>query len=75
MVSANTLAGHLKLDLEALSGGYGLEIDTPDLAMHSLTKGGVLAALDAGVPVNLLKLHKGWQCDAIGKRPLTWNSR
>ena len=40
-------------------------IDVSMYAMHSLRRGGVIAAWEANVPRDLLKLHGRWRSDAI----------
>ena len=44
---------------------YHMGIDISMYAMHSLRRGGVIAAWEANVPRDLLKLHGKWRSDAI----------
>lgn len=58
-------ASRLKRYLEAMKAKYGLTIDTKLYAMHSLRRGGVIAAWEAGVPRDLLKIHGRWRSEAV----------
>ena len=59
------LAGRLKIYLNALKIKYSLPLDIQYYAIYSLKRGGVIAAWEAGVPRDLLKIHGRWRSEAI----------
>ena len=64
--NGNASALRLKLYLGQLNQKYlELRADTAMYAMHSLRRGGVIAAWEAYVPRELLKVHGRWKSEAI----------
>lgn len=64
--TGQALAERLKLHLTSLVQKYpGLNVNPEAYGMHSLRRGGVMAAWQAGVPVEKIKAHGRWQSDAV----------
>lgn len=66
ITTGQALAERLKLHLGALLQQYpDLQINPKAYGMHSLRRGGVMAAWQAGVPVDKIKAHGRWKSDAV----------
>jgi len=64
--NGQALAKRLQLYLQALKGRYpALLVNPSDYGMHSLRRGGVLAAWLAGVDIEKIKSHGRWRSDAV----------
>ena len=69
LASAESLAARLKLHLRAIKARYpDLALNPDSYGMHSLRRGGVLAAWAAGVELAKIKAHGRWRSDN-GMRP------
>jgi integrase len=65
-VSKNFFSNRLKTLLAELQDQFPhLNIDLTLFACHSLRRGGVVSAFEAGTPLVLLKAHGRWRSDAI----------
>jgi hypothetical protein len=64
--TGQALAERLKLHLrDVLQRFPGLQVNPNAYGMHSLRRGGVMAAWHAGIPVEKIKDHGRWKSDAI----------
>jgi hypothetical protein len=64
--SAQALATRLKLLLaEVQAWKPSLGINPASFGMHSLRRGGVVAAWQAGVDIEKIKAHGRWRSDAV----------
>ena len=64
--TGQALAARLKLHLTSLVQSHpGISVNPEAYGMHSLRRGGVMAAWQAGVPVEKIKAHGRWQSDAV----------
>ena len=64
--TGQALAERLKLHLTALVQRYpDISVNPKAYGMHSLRRGGVMAAWQAGVTVERIKAHGRWQSDAV----------
>lgn len=65
-VSKEFFAARMRQILSGLNQHFpALAIQIQLFSSHSLRRGGVVAAFEAGVPVELLKAHGRWRSDAI----------
>ena len=65
-ISGQALAVRLQQYLEALKAKHpNIEVNPSSYGMHSLRRGGVIAAWEAGVDVEKIKAHGRWRSDAI----------
>ena len=66
LANGQALATRLKLHLANIKASYPLvDINVSDYSMHSLRRGGVVAAWQAGVPVEQFKAHGRWASSAV----------
>lgn len=66
IATGQALAERLKLHLTSLVRRYpGLSVNPLAYGMHSLRRGGVMAAWQAGVPVEKIQAHGRWKSDAV----------
>jgi hypothetical protein len=64
--TGQALAERLKLHLSALKRKFPqLEVNPDAYGMHSLRRGGVVAAWKAGIDVERIKAHGRWKSDAV----------
>ena len=64
--NGQALAERLKLHLAQLKSSFPqLSINPHSYGMHSLRRGGVVAAWEAGIDIDKLKAHGRWRSDAI----------
>lgn len=64
--NGQALASRLKVYLTSLKRAYpGLSVNPAAYGMHSLRRGGVMAAWLAGVDIEKIKSHGRWRSDAI----------
>lgn len=65
-ISKSFVTDRLRAILTVLHSNYPfLNLDTSLFASHSLRRGGVVAAFEAGISIELLKAHGRWRSDAI----------
>lgn len=64
--TGQALAERLKLHLTCLTRSYpDIRVNPEAYAMHSLRRGGVMAAWQAGAPVEKIQAHGRWKSDAV----------
>lgn len=65
-LTGQALAKRLQLHLTALKAKYpDIQVNPRNYGMHSLRRGGVIAAWEAGVDIEKIKSHGRWRSDAV----------
>ena len=65
-LTGQALAKRLQLHLKALKAKYpNIQVNPCSYGMHSLRRGGVIAAWEAGVDIEKIKSHGRWRSDAV----------
>lgn len=65
-ITGQALAVRLRQYLEAIKAKHpSIEVNPSSYGMHSLRRGGVIAAWEAGVDVEKIKSHGRWRSDAV----------
>ena len=63
--SGQALVARLKTYLLALNQSHNMGTHVSMYAVHSLRRGGIIAAWVANLPRDMLKLHGRWRSDAL----------
>lgn len=65
-LTGQVLAQRLQLHLSALKAKYpDIQVNPRSYGMHSLRRGGVIAAWESGVDIEKIKSHGRWRSDAV----------